>query len=123
MSGDDSDDDDTMMVFVPSAEADTTLKVLREFVDNEKMPRYCQLHPGEFPKYSPYKPQSILSMVWKIAFPASLETHRVDEIATTSKDDPTEQNTAGLAVHEQYPKESNVKKRTKKEKNRKRKTH
>lgn len=67
----DSAESKDTMVFHPSDAANTTFKVLRDFVDCDVMARYIEHHPGAFPEYSPYK-SSICATLHRIVFPPTV---------------------------------------------------
>jgi len=71
-----SDSCDTM-VFHPSEEANTTLKVLREFIDCDVIARYIEQHPGAFPEFSPYK-RDVGATLHRIIFPPTFSNKNIN---------------------------------------------
>ena len=86
------------MVFRPSADANTTFKLLREIVDCEVEVNYLDQHPGAFPEHSPYK-IGMCSALRSIMYPASLYPDR--EVACNPN---TKATRAKIASELQTPK-------------------
>lgn len=105
------DIDGGAVLFAPSPEADTTFKVLREFLECIHMPVYCKDHPGEFPENSPYR-KSLVDSIWHIVSPPSLGLLEHSELLAGNSTSIRETNAP--ALQEKMPKGKQLKKPKKK---------